>query len=326
MKNLAIVGCGAIVQNYHIDAILTLENVRISYVIDSNVERAKALSTHVPNSVQSKTSIGDAKDVEIVFLATPPSVRFDIIKEVPESTEVIIIEKPVAFTYKEFKEIDDWTRAKNIQVFIAQTRRFFPNILAIRDFIEAYHRDFSGSIEIFEGGLFGWISASNHLAKSNPDDGGIIHDVGPHLIDILEIILNASGNSLQNANLISLKADNKHNIHQVRLRAAVKGVEITVVMSRLEQLANIIRIKSNDMELISRSLFDTEINVKKGLNDMIIRTGKNDAVDLKDAFSDMWRSIIEESDGTSKGVYSMKLASVFEQTKFLEKLVKQIKH
>ena len=315
---MAIVGCGTIVENFHLNAIKGQPGLEIAYVIDLDKERAAALSQRAKLNAKVISSVSEAREAEIFFLATPPRVRFKVIKEIPSSARVVVVEKPVAFTESEVRDMRDWAEANDVEIYVAQTRRLFPNVIAISKYLRSHCQTFSGTIDIFEGGLFGWESATNHLSAVSEEDGGILHDVGAHLVDVAECFLSSIGLSVAEAEVQDVTSDNKMNPHHVSLTAQIGNMKLNITMSRLEQLANVVRVTGKDFQLTTRSLFSEHAKLIKSDQELMLQAGYGGPQSLDIAFQEMWRSIIAESQGEKPHFFSLKIETVVEQTKFLE--------
>lgn len=322
---MAIVGCGTIVENFHINAIKGQPGLEIAYVIDLDKERAAALSQRAKLNAKVISSVSEAREAEIFFVATPPGVRFTVIKEMPSSARVVVVEKPVAFTHREVQEMRDWAKVNDVQIYVAQTRRLFPNVIATSKYLKSHCQSFSGTIDIFEGGLFGWQSATSHLSEVSEEDGGILHDVGAHLVDVAECFLTSIGLSVADAEVQHVTSDNKVNPHHVSIAAQVGRVKLNITMSRLEQLANVIRVTGKEFQITTRSLFSEHVNLVKTDQELILQTRKGAVRSLDMAFQEMWRSIIAEWHGEEPHYFSLQMDSVFEQTRFLESVNRKIR-
>ncbi len=103
--NIALIGCGQM-GAAHLDDIYCMENVRITYVCDLNLERA-ALFQRKYNAQNISDDYHECikqPDVDIVIAATYPSTHLDILKLCIANGKHLLCEKPITTDLEEGKE------------------------------------------------------------------------------------------------------------------------------------------------------------------------------------------------------------------------------
>lgn len=95
--NIALVGCGHMGQA-HLEHIYCKENVCVSYVCDSNENRAREFQRRfgAKNICTDAFTCISAADVDIVILATYPSSHVELLKLCLQQKKHVICEKPIA--------------------------------------------------------------------------------------------------------------------------------------------------------------------------------------------------------------------------------------
>jgi len=75
-------------------------------------------------------------DIDAVYIATPPDSHLALALKVAEAGKPCCIEKPLAPTYQQSKQIMDTFAAKNIAVFVAYYRRSLPRFNKVKALID----------------------------------------------------------------------------------------------------------------------------------------------------------------------------------------------
>ncbi len=136
-----------------------------------------------------KATFNDIKEAELneydsVFICTPDNEKLKIINYCLKNKKNILVEKPINIGLeKKIKYIEKIANKSKSIVYTAYNHRFEPHFIKIRNLIK---RNFLG--KIYYCGIF-YGNGTARLVKKSPwrDSGlGIIHDLGTHLVDIIE--------------------------------------------------------------------------------------------------------------------------------------------
>lgn len=171
-----IIGAGNIASGYdelsnnqvltHAHAIRQLSKFNLLgfYDIDEKKARVAAVKwktkvIHNLNSIQ--------KDIDIICCAVPDEFHYSVLKEISTFSELkaVICEKPITKTAIQAKELVDLYNKKNIPLFVNYTRRFMPEFVELKE----------------------WIERSGRLIVGNCFYGkGVCHNCS-HMLNILEL-------------------------------------------------------------------------------------------------------------------------------------------
>jgi predicted dehydrogenase len=92
---LAIVGCGRIVENNHLPALAKISNASLVWVVDSDVERARAIGRRV-GAGWSKDVIQIPDSIDAALVAVPNHLHVHLCEELLERGIHVLCEKPMA--------------------------------------------------------------------------------------------------------------------------------------------------------------------------------------------------------------------------------------
>ncbi len=181
--NVALIGCG-MMGAAHLDEIYYKENVKITYVCDTDLSKAELFqrkygAEHVISDY--KTCIGK-KDVDIVICATYPSSHLAVLKECIKHGKHLICEKPIAKSIAEGEE------------FVSLVKEN-PQIKVLVGHILRHNETYNKVAEMIRGGAIGSpivmrMVQNHHIMHKDKYlhllmDNSPIVDCGVHYIDVM---------------------------------------------------------------------------------------------------------------------------------------------
>jgi predicted dehydrogenase/nucleoside-diphosphate-sugar epimerase len=181
---VALVGCGAVAENLHLPALQSLDSARITALVDPDPRRREVLANHVGevHGAGSTDGLEDFADVAIV--GVPHHLHATIGADLLNRGLHVFIEKPLASTAVEARDLVDLAARLDRRLAVGQIRRFYETFAFARAVLEA---GWLGPIQRFdfeEGGVYGWPAASDALFRREKG-GGVLLDTGAHLLDML---------------------------------------------------------------------------------------------------------------------------------------------
>tara|TARA_Y100000589_G_scaffold287167_1_gene287764 strand:+ start:1484 stop:2566 length:1083 start_codon:yes stop_codon:yes gene_type:complete len=126
------------------------------------------------------------KNIDGIIIATPPEVRFDLARDALKNKKHLLLEKPVAITSEEIKELQKIALQENLSVCVDFEYRAVPLFLQAKEIID---EKTLGKIYLIK---LDWLMSS----RSDPNrewnwyslsekGGGVIGALGTHAFDIL---------------------------------------------------------------------------------------------------------------------------------------------
>ncbi|AEF38722.1 Gfo/Idh/MocA family protein [Hoyosella subflava] len=130
----------------------------------------------------SFTALLDESDA--VAFAVPPAIQGALAPLAAQRGKHLILEKPLADTMDAARHIADTASEHGARTIMFLTRRFAPETRLFLD--QAQGGDWSaGDAMWLSGALLGGPFAASQWRR----DGGALHDVGPHVIDVIDAAL-----------------------------------------------------------------------------------------------------------------------------------------
>ncbi|SHE38304.1 Predicted dehydrogenase [Litoreibacter ascidiaceicola] len=186
---VALVGAGMIAKT-HVSALSSARGkIRLEAIVSRHPDRAQPLAEFYSGDAPTFTSDLDAiaanPNIHIAIVATPPSVRLEIIEGLAKAGKHILLEKPVARTVAEAEEIVELCERAGVALGVVfQHRKRAPSIAAAR----LVASDTLGKLGLVEIAVPLWRDQSyyDELGRGTytRDGGGVMITNAIHSIDL----------------------------------------------------------------------------------------------------------------------------------------------
>jgi len=186
MIRIAVIGCGAIADAFHLPALRRGSMGEASLtLVDPDLERARALAR--------KHGIGDvaadhrdvAGSIDAAIIASPHSTHVPIGLDLLAAGVPILVEKPLGTSTEDIRALHDVSAHTSVPVAVNHTRRFMPATAEIRRLVREGALGEPQRTDVAEGNPFAWPAATASMFGRRSEGRGIILDVGVHVLDLM---------------------------------------------------------------------------------------------------------------------------------------------
>jgi predicted dehydrogenase len=186
---VAVAGCGAASRLYYAPALRRLEAagcLHVAAIFDPDPVAADIFAKHLsgPKKVSSYDDLVD-KSVELIILVSPPAFHAQQAIDALASGLAVHCEKPLATSVRDGERMVEAAAKYNRLLSVGLMRRRFAATRSIRDLLSSKVLGDVTSIDVFEGGPFDWPVASLDYFTRRQSGGGVLQDVGTHVLDLL---------------------------------------------------------------------------------------------------------------------------------------------
>ncbi len=218
MVNIAVIGCGYWGPNL-IRNVNSLADATLHTICDLDEQRLARQKVLYP-SVNTTTDMGSIlrdPGIQAVIVATPMSTHYRLAKTLLEAGKHVFVEKPLAGSVKEAKELIEIARRKNLRLMVGHTFEYSPPVNKVKEILD------SGEI----GDVYYFDSYRVNLGLFQPDLS-VVWDLAPHDVSIINyfvggrrpVSVNANGQSyteghVQDVANITIKFENNIMAHIV---------------------------------------------------------------------------------------------------------------
>ena len=180
MIRVGLVGFGMAGRVFHAPLISSVEGLELAAVVERNsdhaAERYPGLTTY--RSVEEL--LADAS-IKLVVVATPNSSHFSIAMQALEAARNVVVDKPMALSSDEIRQLSELAGGIGLQLFPFHNRRFDNDFQTVRKVIDDR---LLGRLVHVESTFDRWRPGQSTRAwKEESDQGGILFDIGTHLVD-----------------------------------------------------------------------------------------------------------------------------------------------
>ncbi len=172
---IAAVGCGYWGPNV-IRNLAEVPGFELRRICDADPRRLRAVATRYPLATASSEAgeIFADRSVAAVYLATPVSTHYRLVKEALLSGKHVLVEKPLATTVAEAEELAALARERSLTLMVGHTFVYSPPVRKVR--------------QLIEGGVVGeiyYIETTRVNLGLFQKDVSVLWDLAPHDLSIL---------------------------------------------------------------------------------------------------------------------------------------------
>ncbi len=182
--DLAFIGCGYIAKR-HVKNLLLEQRVNLKCFCDINYERALLFSKEFGGKpYKYYQEMLEKESLDGVFICTPPSIRIKPIRKCAEREINIFLEKPLALTCQEGKEIIDIVRKKKIILQVGFVYRFQDVTQQLKKSLENGEL---GRVSLIAGRFWSGVPGPEWWRDSLKSGGQLI-DMSSHIFDLINYL------------------------------------------------------------------------------------------------------------------------------------------
>lgn len=189
-----IIGCGNVTELKSGPAYQQTEGFELVAVMRRDLDKARDYAERhkVSKYFNEASALINCKEVDAVYIATPPDSHMKYALEVARAGKPCCIEKPMALSYRECVQINNAFESKSLPLFVAYYRRSLPRFLKIKEWLD--------SGEIGNIRHINWVLSQppsaldlsrmpNWRTDVNVAPGGYFDDLASHGLDLFYYLL-----------------------------------------------------------------------------------------------------------------------------------------
>jgi predicted dehydrogenase len=187
-----IIGCGDVTEKKSGPAFQKIEGSRLVSVMRrdpvklADYARRHGVEKYSTNYLDLLTD----PDIDAVYIATPPYMHHFYTLEAARHGKHVYVEKPMATTVRECREMMDACKAHGVKLFVAYYRRGQEKFQRVKSILESGE---IGQIRSFQYTYACPVPAFNKerawLLSKKEAGGGLLYDIGSHMVDTLQFVL-----------------------------------------------------------------------------------------------------------------------------------------
>jgi glucose-fructose oxidoreductase len=182
---LAVIGCGAVSQLYHLPAARQVPGVALTALVDTDRAHAETLAREygVATVLDDHRALPGTVDAAIV--ATSNGSHAEIACFLLEQGIHVLCEKPMATSVADGERMRETAARGPARLLIGQSRRFNANVMLLKELVSGGALGTIRTITASLGGNYkAWPQRTDFRRQRSLSGGGVLLDLGIHLIDM----------------------------------------------------------------------------------------------------------------------------------------------
>jgi predicted dehydrogenase len=180
MVRVGLVGFGMSGRVFHAPLISSVEGLELAAVIERNSDKAAERYPGITTYRTLEEMLAEPT-IKLIVVATPNSTHFATAMQVLESAKSVVVEKPAALAAGEIAQLSELAGGLGLQFIPFHNRRWDSDFRTIHKVMDD---KLLGHLVHFESNFDRWRpELSTRMWKEDPDQGGILLDLGTHIVD-----------------------------------------------------------------------------------------------------------------------------------------------
>lgn len=258
---IAVIGCGAVARQFHLPVLAGHKHVELAALVDRNVESARELaaSYRVPRVCADASELSQSV-VDAAVICTPPVHHARCAIELAARGIHVFVEKPMATNCVDAQAMVAAADANQVVLSVGTFRRLLPSTRLLQALVEGRWLGQPLGFDFAGGSFYGWPAATLGNMRKDWAGGGVLMDIGPHVLDQLLFIFGGEAELLDYADnaLGGIETDCELQLQFHRPEGPLPG---RVQLSRLRILRNTLQIECERgrLELSTSERYDVRI-------------------------------------------------------------------
>jgi predicted dehydrogenase len=187
---IAVVGCGAVAERYHLPALTASPDVELVAFVDRSDARARELAGRAGGGLVLSNHGELAGRVDAAIVAVPNALHAEVSTALLRAGVNVLVEKPMARTVQECDDMIAAAERAGVVLAVGHDFRQFPIARAVRALCASGVLGPVRRVDVRQGAGSRWPSVGAD-ALMRDAGGGVLLTFGVHILDLLEWWLGA---------------------------------------------------------------------------------------------------------------------------------------
>jgi predicted dehydrogenase len=233
---LAVVGCGAVTEAFHLPASLLTPEVEVTLLVDRNLDRAAELAARFDVPAWSADHREVAGAAEAALVATPPASHAAIAGDLLAAGLAVLCEKPLAAGADDARRMVEAAERGGALLATAHSRRFHFNLATVKALLDLEAFGAVHEVVVEDGLPFAWPTQTGYMF-AGPSACGVLLENGVHVLDTLLWWLGP-------AEMLTYRDDALGGVESnAELALRFGAADASVKISRTAELANTVTLR-----------------------------------------------------------------------------------
>jgi predicted dehydrogenase len=182
---IAVVGCGAVAERYHLPALIAAPDVELVAFVDPSDARARELATRAGGALVLSDGRELEGRVDAAIVSVPDALHAEVSTALLRAGVHVLVEKPMARTARECDGMIAAAEQAGVVLAVGHDFRQFPIARAARALCAAGVLGAVRRVDVRQGAGSRWPSVGVDALMPEAG-GGVLLAFGVHILDLLE--------------------------------------------------------------------------------------------------------------------------------------------
>ena len=184
VPRIALVGCGAIAEEYYLPALASMPDVMKQLVlVDPDPARLEKISAKYAVKGRASDYHDVMREVDAAILAVPTGLHAPIGAEFLSHRLPVLCEKPLAEDAPHARVMIEMAYERETTLAVNYLQRMIPHFAHVKYLLASRTYGRPLHMEYYIGEIFNWPTVSGFYFKSDTSTRGILRDRGAHAVD-----------------------------------------------------------------------------------------------------------------------------------------------
>jgi predicted dehydrogenase len=181
MIRAGLVGFGMAGRVFHAPLLSSVDGLELAAVMERSTNKAAERYPGITVYRSLEAMLAD-KSLGLFVVATPNDTHYALAKEILGAGKNVVVDKPMTLTSAEAAELIGLAQKHKVLLAPFHNRRWDSDFLTVQNLL---HEGALGRLVALESRFDRWRPArmTERLWKEGVDSGGMLQDLGPHLVD-----------------------------------------------------------------------------------------------------------------------------------------------
>jgi predicted dehydrogenase len=186
---LGLIGCGAVAEALHLPAIRRSNLVELTAVVEQSDRRRLKIASEYQVPLHFRDYRDLMGSVDAVIVALPNHLHASVSIHLLKKGIHVLVEKPMALNSEECRTMINAQLEGQSVLAVGLVRRFYRTTNYVKEVLDSHLLGAMTAFHFSEGTVLDWNATSNYMFRKESSGGGVLIDVGVHVLDLLQFWL-----------------------------------------------------------------------------------------------------------------------------------------
>lgn len=182
---VAMVGCGAVAELFHLPVVAGNPAVELTLLVDRDLGRARELAVRYGPSVRVSDSVAAVPEcADLAIVAVPHHLHAEVSIQLIAAGVHVLVDKPMALRATECDAMIDAAEARGVTLAVSMQRRFGNAAQLAKAWFDTGLLGRVRRVDLREGAIYGWPVRDPRMLSPQVG-GGVVTGAGIHALDLL---------------------------------------------------------------------------------------------------------------------------------------------